>query len=220
MSDHEENLKIKPIHTKEYEVRQSKYHQCGHLPIRSVIIGPSGSGKTVLLQNMILNMYKLCFERIYIFSPSINVDGTWEPVKHFIEKKMEAHETDEEKFFFDHYDPDALENIIATQTKIVKHLKAKGKKKLFQILIIVDDFQLSGLIWAVLAFVLATWSLSTSLSGFDAAYLPRWERLGRFIAGFAALVPDLVFAVPAAMIAALLIVKHHLALKKGQQLQS
>ncbi len=140
MSDNEENLKIKPIHTKEYEVRQSKYHQCGHLPIRSVILGPSGCGKTVLLQNMILNLYKFCFERIYIFSPSINVDSTWDPVKHFIEKKMETHETDEEKFYFDHYDPDALENIIATQTKIVKHLKAKGKKKLFQILIIVDDF--------------------------------------------------------------------------------
>ncbi len=53
---------------------------------------------------------------------------------------MEAHETDDEKFFFDHYDPDALANIISTQNRIVKHLKAKGKKKLFQILIIVDDF--------------------------------------------------------------------------------
>ena len=139
-NDNDKDLAIKPIQTKEYEVKQSKYHQCGHLPIRSVILGPSGSGKTVLLQNMIMNLYKLCFERIYIFSPSINVDSTWEPVKQFIENKMEAHETDDEKFFFDHYDPDALENIIATQTKIVKHLKAKGKKKLFQILIIVDDF--------------------------------------------------------------------------------
>ena len=131
MKDHEENLKIKPIHTKEYEVRQSKYHQCGHLPIRSVILGPSGSGKSVLLQTMISNMYKLCFERIYIFSPSINVDSTWEPVKHFIENKIEAHETDDEKFYFDHYDPEALENIIATQTKIVSHLKAQVKNKLF-----------------------------------------------------------------------------------------
>ena len=139
-NDNDKDLEIKPIQTKEYEVKQSKYHQCGHLPIRSVILGPSGSGKTVLLQNMILNLYKLCFERIYVFSPSINVDSTWDPVKQFIEKKMEAHETDEEKFFFDHYDPDAWEHIIATQTKIVKHLKAKGKKKLFQILIIVDDF--------------------------------------------------------------------------------
>jgi hypothetical protein len=57
MDNHEDHLKIKPIHTKEYEVKQSKYHQCGHLPIRSIILGPSGSGKTVLLQNTILNSY-------------------------------------------------------------------------------------------------------------------------------------------------------------------
>ena len=128
MDNNEDNLKIKPIRTKEYEVKQSKYHQCGHLPIRNVILGPSGNGKTVLLQNMILNLYKFCFERIYIFSPSINVDSVWDPVKDFILKKMEARETDDDKFYFDHYDPDALEKIIATQTKIVKHMKAKEKK--------------------------------------------------------------------------------------------
>ena len=81
MTTQGEELSIKPISIKEYSVKQSKYHQCGKLPIRSVILGPSGSGKTVLLQNMILNLYKGCFERIYIFSPSINVDGSWEPVK-------------------------------------------------------------------------------------------------------------------------------------------
>ncbi len=134
------SLEIKPIHTKEYEVKQSKHHQCGHLPVRSIILGPSGSGKTVLLQNMIINLYRSCFERIYVFSPSINVDSTWIPVKEYIENKMGAHETDDEKFFFDHYDPDVLGNIIDTQAKVIKHLKAKGKKKLFQILIVVDDF--------------------------------------------------------------------------------
>ena len=40
---------IKPIQTVEYESKQSKYEQCGKLPIRSIILGPSGSGKTVLL---------------------------------------------------------------------------------------------------------------------------------------------------------------------------
>ena len=46
------------------------------------IDGPSGSGKSILLQNMILDIYEKCFSRIYIFSPSINVDyQTWEPVK-------------------------------------------------------------------------------------------------------------------------------------------
>ena len=33
MDKHEDHLKMKPIHTKEYEVKQSKYHQCGHLPM-------------------------------------------------------------------------------------------------------------------------------------------------------------------------------------------
>ena len=72
---------IKPIQTVEYESKQSKYEHCGKLPIRSIILGPSGSGKTVLLVNMILDIYKKCFNRVYIFSPSIRVDTTWGPVK-------------------------------------------------------------------------------------------------------------------------------------------
>ena len=72
---------IEPIKIKEYTVKQSKYEVAGKLPIRSIMLGPSGSGKTVLLQNMILNIYRDCFNRIYIFSPSIDVDSSWEPVK-------------------------------------------------------------------------------------------------------------------------------------------
>ena len=70
---------IKPIKVKEFETKQSKYQHWGKLPIRSVILGPSGSGKTVPLQSMILNIYRECFSRIYIFSPSIDVDHTWNP---------------------------------------------------------------------------------------------------------------------------------------------
>ncbi len=51
--------KIEPIKMKEYTVKQSNYGIVGTLPIRSVILGPSGSGKTVLLQNMILEIYKI-----------------------------------------------------------------------------------------------------------------------------------------------------------------
>ena len=80
---------IKPIKIKEYTVKQSKYQVVGKLPIRSIILGPSGSGKTVLLQNMILNIYRDCFSRIYIFSPSINVDSSWDPFKN-TEKRYEG----------------------------------------------------------------------------------------------------------------------------------
>ena len=134
-----DSISIKPIQTKQYEVKQSKFEACGKLPIRSVILGPSGSGKTILLQNMIMNLYDKCFERIYIFSPSVNVDNTWEPVRNYIEDKMDAHETDQDKFYFDHYDQESLESIIATQNKIILEQKSKNKKKLFQILIIIDD---------------------------------------------------------------------------------
>ena len=76
---------IKPIKLKEYEVKQSKYNVASKLPIRSIILGPSGSGKSILLQNMILDIYKNCFSRVFIFSPSINVDyQTWEPVKKYL----------------------------------------------------------------------------------------------------------------------------------------
>ena len=75
-------------------------------------------GKTVLLQNMILDIYKDCFSRIFIFSPSIEVDMTWGPVKSYIEKHMKVKHTAEEPIYFDHYDPAALANILETQHKI------------------------------------------------------------------------------------------------------
>ena len=132
--------KIEPIHVQEFTVKQSKYDVCGKLPIRSVILGPSGSGKTVPLQNMILDIYRDCFSRIFIFSPSIEVDMTWGPVKQYIEKHMKVSHTAEEPKYFDRYDPDALANILETQRKITNFLKKRGDKKLLQILIIIDDF--------------------------------------------------------------------------------
>ena len=132
--------KIEPIHVQEFTVKQSKYDVCGKLPIRSVILGPSGSGKTVLLQNMILDIYRDCFSRIFIFSPSIEVDMTWGPVKQYVEKRVKVSHTAEEPIYFDHYDPDALANILETQRKITNFLKKRGDKNLFQILILIDDF--------------------------------------------------------------------------------
>ena len=58
---------IKPIKTKEFDSKQSQYEHCAKLPMRSILLGPSGSGKTVLLQNMVLDIFKYCFNRIYIY---------------------------------------------------------------------------------------------------------------------------------------------------------
>ena len=130
---------IKPIAVKEYIVKQSKYEQAQKLPVRGILLAPSGGGKGVLLQNMILDIYRDCFERVYIFSPSINVDHTWLPVKSYLDNKISLSE-DEPSLYYDTYDPESLERIITTQRKIIEHQKTKRSSKLFSILLVVDDF--------------------------------------------------------------------------------
>ena len=132
--------KIEPIKVQEFEVKQSKYEMVGKLPTRAILCAPSGGGKTVLLSNLILDVYRGCFSRVYIFSPSIYIDYTWAPVKKYIEHEMKAVETDDDKFYFSEYDSGALENIIETQHKITNYMKKHKYKTLFQILIVIDDF--------------------------------------------------------------------------------
>ena len=67
----------------------------------SMILSPSGGGKTVLLQDMILDIYRGCFNRIYIFSPRIDIDHTWRLVKDYIAKEIEPHAR--EQLYFDTY---------------------------------------------------------------------------------------------------------------------
>ena len=89
---------IEPIKLKDYESKQSKYSMVAKLPMRSVLLGPSGSGKTILLVNMILDIYRDCFARVYIWSPSINVDHSWEPVKKYIETDSKVNTSKEDIF--------------------------------------------------------------------------------------------------------------------------
>jgi len=133
--------KIAPIKHIEYEVKQSSYHHVPQLPIRAMLCAPSGSGKSVLLSNMVLDIYKDCFNRVYIFSPSIEIDNVWKPVKEYLNKHCKDMDDKEPKLYYDEYDSEALEKIIEQQSKIIHHQKNVLKhKKLYQILIIVDDF--------------------------------------------------------------------------------
>ena len=133
--------KVQPIKLKEYTSKQSKYQQCAKLPMRSIVLGPSGSGKTILLQNMILDIYEGCFDKLYVFSPSVNLDHTWQPVKEYIKDKLRIKDDDkEDPIYFDEYDSEALMKIMETQMKITDYMKKQKKTKMFQVLIIIDDF--------------------------------------------------------------------------------
>jgi hypothetical protein len=118
---------------------KKKYDVVGKLPLRDIVLGPSGAGKGILISNMILDIYKDCFDRIYLFSPSTDVDKTWRPVKEYIETTLKVN-PDKEKINFDHYDAEALENMISTQHKIAEHMKQQNYTKIYQILIVIDDF--------------------------------------------------------------------------------
>ena len=86
---------LKPIELKEHTCKQGHYGDIvPKLPMRSMLVGPSGSGKTVLLTNMILDIYKGCFSRIYIWSPSIEVDNTRKPVKDYIRDTIKPNDRD------------------------------------------------------------------------------------------------------------------------------
>jgi hypothetical protein len=140
MSDKTKIPKIEPIKLKDYTVKQSKFDMVPRIPMRSLVLAPSGGGKTILIQNLIMNIYKDCFNRIYIFSPSINVDYTWQPVKRYLEEELKLFENDKEKFYYAKFDVEALNKIIDTQHKIIQYLKRNGKSSLFSILVIIDDF--------------------------------------------------------------------------------
>ena len=134
------SLEIKPIDLREYSCKQSVHAHVPKVPLRMLLLAPSGSGKTVLLSNLILNIYRGCFERIFVFSPSIELDKTWEPVNKYQSDIMRADEKGKDKLYFDHYNPSDLENIIDTQHKIIKMMKSANRKKLFSILVVIDDF--------------------------------------------------------------------------------
>ena len=82
--------------------------------------------------------YKGCFPLIYIWSPSIEVDNTWKPVKNEIRDHIKPN--DREKHYFDSYDPAELEAVINTQKKVIDYQKEQKHKDLYQILIVIDDF--------------------------------------------------------------------------------
>jgi len=131
---------IRPIRQQQWPVPESRFHQCAKLPLRSIILAPSGGGKGVLLQNLILDLYRGCFERVYVFSPSVDVDSAWLPVKKYCLEDRKMADKTGDSLFFSEYDPEALQKIIDTQRGVVQHQKREGHKKLFQILIVVDDF--------------------------------------------------------------------------------
>ena len=106
------------------------------------------SGKSNLLVKLITEVWrhedgKSCFERIYVFSPSVTVDPIWRPVRAMIENEildMTNPNHNQEQFFFDEPDFDPMSKILDQQFAIVELSRQKKRKAEPSILILIDDF--------------------------------------------------------------------------------
>ena len=137
------SAEIRPIASKSYDTKQSKLAQLGGCnPARWLLIGKSGSGKGVAMQNLLLNpgLFRGCYARIYVFSPTVHLDSMWVPVREYIENTLKHDEKKEGPFFFDSWDEGALRKIISDQAELVSTQKQRGHTKMHGIAVIVDDF--------------------------------------------------------------------------------
>ena len=87
---------------------------------------------------MILGVYRDCFSRVYIWSPSIHIDSTWEPVNDYIRDHIKP--SGREKCYSDSCEASELEPVIKTQQKVISYQKEQKHKDLYQILLVIDDF--------------------------------------------------------------------------------
>ena len=118
--------KIRLFPTTEYTSKQPSDPVVPQVPCTGIFLGPSKSGKTVAL------ISRGVFEKIYIFSPSINIDDGWIPIKKYIEEDLGVNIK-----YYDEWDEAALRGIIQRQRKITETSK---KLEMCQVLIICDDF--------------------------------------------------------------------------------
>jgi TRAP-type uncharacterized transport system fused permease subunit len=57
------------------------------------------------------------------------------------------------------------------------------------LLLVLDGFDIGGLIWAIFIFIAATWLIATALSGWEYGRLQIWQRIVRLLAAILFVVP-------------------------------
>lgn len=136
-------MSLDPPKVETYECAQPSLDILPRIPLRMILSGPSGSGKTVLLLTLLTKLLRKAngdsvFSRIYVWSPTVFVDPAWEPVREFIHGKMKVPK--DEVWAYDSYDPESMQAVITQQTKVIDAAKKRDVRKMFSILVVVDDF--------------------------------------------------------------------------------
>jgi len=123
----------------QYEFKGSQFDHLPKVPLRGLILGPSGSGKGVFLCDLIVRLYRGAFERVFVWSPSIDLDHQWDAVKKYSAEVLGVDQA-KEKTFFNTWDEDDINKVIQDHTQVTLAAKKRGMRKLYSILIVIDDF--------------------------------------------------------------------------------
>ena len=121
------------------ELKQSPTEHLARLSHRALFLANSAGGKTTLIANLLTKkeFYAGAFSAIYVWSPSVNHDGTWRKVKDYVRDVMHH---DPKDHFFDEWDPPKVQEVIDGAFAVTKYQKDHGHKKGHNILVVVDDF--------------------------------------------------------------------------------
>ena len=127
---------ISPAQAIHWDAKGSRFKHMQKPPLRWLIAGPSGAGKGVTMQNLLLNHYRGAFERIYVFSPTAELDtSTWGPIRKMLQDKMGV-DLQKEPAFFEEFDPAVVQRLISKHSEVVRKQKERKETKLFNCLII------------------------------------------------------------------------------------
>jgi len=134
---------VMPMKQDKTEYVQSPF-DLPRIPMRLQAVGRSNSGKSTLISSIIQHQYKGVWEKIYIFSSTVNVDPMWKALTEHIQETLG--QTRELKdiegdiaIAHDKVDEIAIRKILAQSERSIKRQKQEGKKKCKSTLLIFDD---------------------------------------------------------------------------------
>ena len=134
--------KVEAVKQRKFKFRQSPTEHLPKLPVRCIVSAPSSGGKSNLVVQLITNQafYRGCFDRIYYFSASADLDSGLLPVKRYCEDELEM-DPKENPCLRNTWDEGFIAEAIENQRRIVTRLKAeKSRDPLPQLLLVCDDF--------------------------------------------------------------------------------
>ena len=135
------SAKVTPLPQAERHYKNSSYKAMPKVCFRLLLTGRSGAGKSVTVSSMVLDHYRGCFEAIYIFSSTAELDPTYRAIAKYARDELNQGQTDDPasiQFVYTALSDPALLDILE-RTKESVEKQAKTKKILKGSLLILDD---------------------------------------------------------------------------------